>query len=139
MSLSKVLTRFRLGQFVSLAADDFVAEVSSAFVSCTYVALNALFAFAYLACGPDALQSVAGSFANEPFYRAFFFSVDTFATIGYGNITPVGAVANSSCDVRGAPQHCRRRAGDRCDLRSFLAAFCQDHLQPQRDRCPIEG
>jgi len=66
-----------------------------AFISATYLVLNAFFAFAYLACGPDVLQSAAGSFANEPFYRAFFFSVDTFATIGYGNITPVGVIANS--------------------------------------------
>jgi inward rectifier potassium channel len=28
------------------------------------------------------------------FLQAFFFSVETFATIGYGNIYPVGAVAN---------------------------------------------
>jgi inward rectifier potassium channel len=65
------------------------------FVSATYVVLNAFFALAFLACGPDALQSATGIFANEPFYRAFFFSVDTFATIGYGNIIPVGAVPNT--------------------------------------------
>ena len=45
--------------------------------------------------GPDALQSSTGDFAGSPFYRAFFFSVDTFATIGYGNIIPVGAAANT--------------------------------------------
>lgn len=66
-----------------------------AFISATYLALNTFFALAYLACGPDVLQSAGGSFSNEPFYRAFFFSVDTFATIGYGNITPVGVLANS--------------------------------------------
>jgi len=66
-----------------------------AFVTGTYVAINGLFAIAYLLCGPDALQSTSGSFANQPFYRAFFFSVDTFATIGYGNIVPIGVVANT--------------------------------------------
>jgi inward rectifier potassium channel len=66
-----------------------------AFISGIYIVVNGLFAFAYLACGPDALQSAAGNFANEPFYRAFFFSVDTFATIGYGNIIPVGVPANT--------------------------------------------
>lgn len=40
-------------------------------------------------------QSSAGYFANQPFYRAFFFSVDTFATIGYGNIVPVGVIPNA--------------------------------------------
>ncbi len=64
------------------------------FLTASYVAVNALFAFAFLLCGPDALQSASGSFAGHPFYRAFFFSVDTFATIGYGNIIPVGIAAN---------------------------------------------
>jgi inward rectifier potassium channel len=65
------------------------------FIAVAYVAINMLFAGAFLLCGPDALQSVTGTFANEPFYRAFFFSVDSFATIGYGNITPVGIAANT--------------------------------------------
>ena len=66
-----------------------------AFITGTYIAINGLFAIAYLLCGPDALQSSSESFANQPFYRAFFFSVDTFATIGYGNIVPIGVVANT--------------------------------------------
>jgi inward rectifier potassium channel len=65
------------------------------FLTASYIAVNALFAFAFLVCGPDALQSATGSFAGHPFYRAFFFSVDTFATIGYGNIIPVGVAANT--------------------------------------------
>jgi inward rectifier potassium channel len=65
------------------------------FIAVVYVAINAVFAGAYLLCGPDALQSSAGYFANQPFYRAFFFSVDTFATIGYGNIVPVGVIPNA--------------------------------------------
>ena len=65
------------------------------FVTGAYVGVNALFAFAFLLCGPDALQSSSGSFVGHPFYRAFFFSVDTFATIGYGNIIPVGVAANT--------------------------------------------
>jgi inward rectifier potassium channel len=66
-----------------------------AFITGSYVAINLLFAFAFLLCGPDALQSPTGTFASQPFYRAFFFSVDTFATIGYGNIIPVGVAANT--------------------------------------------
>ena len=65
------------------------------FVTGTYVVANAVFAVAFLLCGPDALQSSSGSFAGQPFFRAFFFSVDTFATIGYGNIIPVGIAANT--------------------------------------------
>jgi len=65
------------------------------FIAGSYLVVNALFALAFLLLGPDALQSTTGSFANQPFYRAFFFSVDTFATIGYGNIIPVGVAANT--------------------------------------------
>jgi len=65
------------------------------FIAAYYVAVNLLFAGAYLLCGPDALQTSTATFANAPFYRAFFFSVDTFATIGYGNIYPVTVAANS--------------------------------------------
>ena len=66
-----------------------------AFIAGSYLGVNALFALAFLICGPDALQSSAGSFEGQPFFRAFFFSVDTFATIGYGNIIPVGVVPNT--------------------------------------------
>jgi len=65
-----------------------------AFITGSYIAINGLFAFAFLLLGPDVLQSSAGNFSGQPFYRAFFFSVDTFATIGYGNIIPVGVAAN---------------------------------------------
>ncbi len=52
---------------------------------------NAVFATAYLACGPGALEGNPGLSAPA---RAFFFSVDTVATIGYGNIVPRTLAAN---------------------------------------------
>jgi inward rectifier potassium channel len=55
-----------------------------------YVAINALFALAYLALGPGAITNAeAGSFAD-----AFFFAFDTMATIGYGDKVPKGIPAN---------------------------------------------
>ncbi len=49
-----------------------------------YCAVNALFALAYLAGGPGTvLNAHPGSFADD-----FWFSVETFATIGYGNMAP---------------------------------------------------
>ena len=69
------------------------------FVGLYFLCVNALFAGAFLLCGPDALQTSTGQFANQPFYQAFFFSVDTFATIGYGNIYPVGVPANTLVSI----------------------------------------
>src|ERR1043165_6944618 len=57
----------------------------------TYLAVNLLFASAFMAAGADALD---GPMPGGPFWRAFFFSVETFGTIGYGNIAPQNAAAH---------------------------------------------
>jgi inward rectifier potassium channel len=54
-----------------------------------YVAVNALFALAYLALGDAIEHARPGSFAD-----AFFFSVQTMATVGYGNLWPRTPAAN---------------------------------------------
>lgn len=56
-----------------------------------YLVINGVFALGYVLCGPDALQGDPGM---QGFFRAFFFSVHTFATIGYGNIVPQGMASN---------------------------------------------
>ncbi|HMI48925.1 MAG TPA: ion channel, partial [Gemmatimonadaceae bacterium] len=88
-----------LDQWASLSLYHWVLTISwprfLAFIAGSYLGINTLFAFAFLLCGPDALQSSAGSFDGQPFFRAFFFSVDSFGTIGYGNIIPVGVVPNT--------------------------------------------
>ena len=61
-----------------------------AVVSLAYLLLNTIFALAYLA-GGDCLEGApAGSFSD-----AFFFSVQTLASIGYGAIHPKTFYANS--------------------------------------------
>jgi inward rectifier potassium channel len=59
-----------------------------------YVAANTLFALAYLACGIDSLVGTTTAAMGTPFWRAFFFSVETLATIGYGNVTPNGMASH---------------------------------------------
>ena len=59
-----------------------------------YAVANAVFALLYLACGVNSLASTAPAIGVHPFWRAFFFSVETLSTIGYGNIVPVNVAAN---------------------------------------------
>jgi inward rectifier potassium channel len=62
-----------------------------------YVVVNLLFAWAYEMCGPGGLE-VSG-IRHPSFIEAFFFSVQTLATIGYGRIAPVGMAANAIVTV----------------------------------------
>ncbi len=63
-------------------------------VTIGYLTANLIFAMAYLACGPNAIIGQdAVKFGGE-FGRAFFFSVETLGTIGYGNIQPNGILPN---------------------------------------------
>lgn len=59
-----------------------------------YAFINVVFALGYMACGTGALLSTAPGTSQYPFWRAFFFSVETLSTIGYGNIVPVNLAAN---------------------------------------------
>ncbi len=65
-----------------------------AYITLSYTAMNAVFAVAFLLCGSDALLGTPASLMGGRFLRAFFFSVETFATVGYGNVYPIGTAAN---------------------------------------------
>ena len=71
-----------------------------ALITLGYFGANAVFAVIYVWCGPGALQpsstpaSGAGTMTAS-FMDAFFFSVQTLSTIGYGNLVPVGLLANT--------------------------------------------
>ena len=65
-----------------------------ALASFAYLIVNALFACAYVLCGPGALAGVQEGQVHNEFLRAYFFSVQTLATIGYGHISPSGLPAN---------------------------------------------
>lgn len=72
-----------------------------ALITLGYFGANAIFAAIYVWCGPGALQpsptpgtGPGTTAATAGFMDAFFFSVQTLSTIGYGNRVPVGLPAN---------------------------------------------
>ncbi len=65
-----------------------------ALILVAYLIANVLFAWGYILCGPDALHGSAAATHAERWLDAFFFSVQTSATIGYGRISPNGLAAN---------------------------------------------
>ena len=59
-----------------------------------YFASNVFFGSLYAMLGPEALVDTTAVPFSNMLVRGFFFSVQTFATIGYGTIHPSGIVAN---------------------------------------------
>jgi len=59
-----------------------------------FVLVNSFFASLFIWVGVEQLNGVPkGNFIND-FLYAFFFSIQTFTTVGYGGINPVGISAN---------------------------------------------
>lgn len=66
-----------------------------------YCLINIVFAGLYLAIGDGIENARPGSFMD-----AFFFSVQTMATIGYGRLIPIGALANTLVTVEALSGFC---------------------------------
>lgn len=87
-----------LGFWESLSAYHYILSLSwpkfIGIVAFIYITLNTVFALGYVACGPEALVGFANQTSTLRFAQAFFFSVETLATIGYGSIAPMTIASN---------------------------------------------
>jgi len=89
--------RSLLSPYHSLLTMSWPRFVLLAFVG--YLLTNALFATGYLLCGLGALAGTSGVTQGEQWLEAFFFSVQTLSTVGYGHISPVTTAANALMTV----------------------------------------
>lgn len=75
----------------------FLVSMSWTSFACTtllfYFVINCLFAGFYMMIGVEYLSGAEGD-NLAPFWTAFFFSVQTLTTVGYGSVSPVGFGAN---------------------------------------------
>lgn len=65
------------------------------FLLIAYIMVNLLFAGIYYLIGIDHLAGVQQGSALKNFSEVFFFSAQTFTTVGYGRISPVGFLASA--------------------------------------------
>lgn len=59
-----------------------------------YFVVNSFFALLYYIIGVEHLNGITATNRMEQFGQAFFFSVQTFTTVGYGHISPSGFMAS---------------------------------------------
>jgi inward rectifier potassium channel len=76
-------------ELLNLGWPQFIALVTG-----VYLLLNLFFAALFVAFGPGDLVGPGLQMLGGRFSQAFFFSIQTFATIGYGQVGPNGMAAN---------------------------------------------
>ncbi len=72
------------------------------FIACVllaYLVVNLIFAGLFLAVGIQHLMGAGENTGVGPFASAFFFSVHTLTTVGYGSVYPRGLAANSVASI----------------------------------------
>jgi len=93
-----LLNKFSIYQrMLSLPSWKFIAVIAL-----FYFFVNILFSLVYLAIGTDQLQGILAKTSWNKFKEVFYFSTQTFTTVGYGRINPMGDSANLVASIEAA-------------------------------------
>ena len=68
-------------------------------VVCFYLVDNVVFGSLYYYMGSENLSGVIGSTEFDKFAGCFFFSCQTFTTVGYGGLHPIGKLASATAAI----------------------------------------
>ncbi len=60
----------------------------------SFIAINLIFTFIYLLVGVDEITGIIATNKWQLFKEVYFFSTETFSTVGYGRVNPIGGGAN---------------------------------------------
>lgn len=71
-------------------------------VALAYMVVNTIFAGLYTVLGPGSLRATEREMGLGAFGQAFFFSVHTLTTVGYGDLYPLGLASNIVAAVEAA-------------------------------------
>ncbi|MEM6376647.1 MAG: ion channel [Bacteroidota bacterium] len=63
-------------------------------IGASYLGVNVIFAFFFMMIGPEGFSGLQEGGSGFTFLQLFFFSVQTFTTIGYGSISPISIESN---------------------------------------------
>jgi inward rectifier potassium channel len=93
------MSREGLGKFSSINPFYWLLDLTFptffGIIVAVFFGINVIFTGLYLLCGTDGLTtSIKSDTLENPIWRAFFFSVETLSTIGYGHIAPVNMAAH---------------------------------------------
>ena len=64
-----------------------------------YIVVNLFFAILYYLIGVEHLNGITANTNLEKFGQAYFFSVQTYTTVGYGHINPTGFLASLTSSI----------------------------------------
>lgn len=59
-----------------------------------YLVINAIFGCAFYAIGVESIDGITSTSPSKDFLNAFFFSIQTFTTVGYGHLSPNSLACN---------------------------------------------